>query len=251
LDWVAGDVLSFTGGSALPDPGATISRAAINIIPSHIISILERGPWLPREKRNWDVKHVAVKGCDETDDVWLDKNDNQIMTNARYNVGGNSKFWGAALFRLREKDFEKLVHPDGISPEWPLKYRDFEPYYTQVEKLYDVHGKRGVDPTEPPIREEYPYPPLPPEPRIQQVADGVKAQGLNPFQLPTAIRRSEDQPHLSQCIRCDTCDGFPCLVEAKADGEYNGARPALQYPMSPFSPGLTCPDCSPVRPGAR
>ncbi len=229
------DVIIVGGGAG----GTMLAR---RLAPSgKKILILERGPWLPREKRNWDVKHVAVTGCYETDDVWLDKNNNQIMTNAHYNVGGNSKFWGAAMFRLREKDFEKVLHPDGISPEWPLKYRDFEPYYTQVEKLYDVHGKRGVDPTEPPISDEYPYPPIPHEPRIQQVADGLKAQGLNPFHLPTAIRRNEDQPHLSQCIRCDTCDGFPCLVEAKADGEYNGARPALAYPNVSLITGAYVP----------
>jgi choline dehydrogenase-like flavoprotein len=211
--------------------GAGGTMLARRLAPSgKKILILEQGPWLPREKRNWDVTEVAVKGCYETTEVWLDKNGNAVHSNAHYNVGGNSKFWGAALFRLRERDFEKVVHPDGISPEWPVKYGDFAPYYTQVEKLYDVRGKRGVDPTEPPISEEYPCPPISHEPRIQEIVEGLEAQGLHPFWLPTAIRRNETEPHLSECIRCDTCDGFPCLVNAKADGELNGARPALQYP---------------------
>jgi choline dehydrogenase-like flavoprotein len=92
------------------------------------ILLLERGPWLPREKFNWDVHEVAVKGRYETTEVWLNKDNREVHSNAHYNVGGNSKFWGAALFRLRERDFQKVVHPDGISPEWPLKYNDFAPY---------------------------------------------------------------------------------------------------------------------------
>lgn len=209
--------------------GAGGTMLARRLAPSgKKILILERGPWLPREPRNWDIKAVAVRGCYETTDLWLDRDGHQIYTNAHYNVGGNSKFWGAALFRLRERDFEKVVHPEGISPEWPLKYQDFAPYYTEVEKLYDVHGKRGVDPTEPPIEKDYPFPPIEHEPRIQEIAEGLKRQGLHPFHLPTAIRRDDSQPHLSQCIRCQTCDGFPCLVEAKADAEYNGLRPILK-----------------------
>ncbi len=216
------DIVIIGGGAG----GATLARHLAS--SGKKILILERGPWLPREKRNWDVKEVAVKACYETTEVWLDKDNKGFHANAHYNVGGNSKFWGAALFRFRERDFEKVVHPDGISPEWPLKYRDFEPYYTKVEKLYDCHGKRGEDHTAPPLSQEYPYPPIRHDPAIEELTDKLKAQGLHPFHLPTAIRRNEEKVHLSECIRCDTCDGFPCLVSAKADGEMNGARHAIQ-----------------------
>lgn len=210
--------------------GAGGSTLARHLAPhGKKILILERGTWLPREKRNWDVTEVAVKGCYETTEVWLDKEDEGFHANAHYNVGGNSKFWGAAVFRFRERDFEKVHHPDGISPEWPLKYRDFEPYYTMVERMYDCHGRRGEDSTEPPIAEEYPHPPIRHAPVIEELADALKAQGLHPFHLPTAIRRDEARPFLSECIRCDTCDGFPCMVGAKADGEMNGARPAIAH----------------------
>jgi choline dehydrogenase-like flavoprotein len=211
--------------------GAGGTMLARRLAPSgKKILILERGDWLPREKRNWDVVEVAVKGCYETQETWLDKNGQGFRSNAHYNVGGNSKFWGAALFRLRERDFDKVIHPDGISPEWPLKYRDLEPYYTEVEQLYNVHGRRGEDSTEPPISREYPFPPLIHEPSVEELSDALKASGFHPFHLPVAIRRNEAEPHLSECIRCDTCDGFPCMVSAKADAEFNGARPALQHP---------------------
>ncbi|MBW4632628.1 MAG: GMC family oxidoreductase [Iphinoe sp. HA4291-MV1] len=208
--------------------GATLAR---HLAPSgKKILILERGPWLPREKRNWNVKEVAVKGYYQTKEVWLDKDNNPVRSNAHYNVGGNTKFWGAALFRFRERDFEKVIHPDGISPEWPLKYKDFEPYYTKVEKMYDCHGLRGEDPTAPPISKDYPFPPISHDPPIQELVDQLKAKDLHPFHLPTAIRMNEDRRFLSECIRCETCDGFPCLVGGKADAEWNGARPALKYP---------------------
>ncbi len=211
--------------------GAAGGVLARQLAPSgKSILLLERGPWLPREKRNWDVTSVAVNGYYQTPDTWLDIHLRPVHSNAHYNVGGNSKFWGAALFRLREGDFEQVQHPDGISPEWPLKYRDFEPYYTMAEKLYDAHGLRGEDPSAPPISEEYPYPPISHEPCMQNIADALAAHGLHPFHLPTAIRRNEEQPYVSECIRCNTCDGFPCLVAAKADGELNGVRQAITFP---------------------
>jgi choline dehydrogenase-like flavoprotein len=218
------DIIIIGGGAA----GSTLAR---HLAPSgKKILILERGPWLPREKQNWDVEEVMLKRRYETTEVWLDRDGRDVLPNAHYNVGGNSKFWGAALFRFREKDFKKVVHPDGISPEWPLKYRDFEPYYTAVEKLYDCHGKRGEDHTAPPMKSDYPFPPMSHDPRIQEIADALKGQGLHPFHLPVAIRANEKEEFLSECIRCDTCDGFPCLVCAKADGEMNGARHAVKFP---------------------
>src|SRR4051812_41427866 len=84
------------------------------------ILIVERGTWLPREKRNWDPTAVAVQGYYQTDEAWLDREGNVVHSNAHYNVGGNTKFWGAALFRLRERDFEAVQHPDGVSPAWPI-----------------------------------------------------------------------------------------------------------------------------------
>jgi choline dehydrogenase-like flavoprotein len=218
------DMVIVGGGAA----GGTLAR---HLAPSgKKILVLEQGSWLPREKRNWEVNEVAVKGCYETTEPWLNRENREFHANAHYNVGGNSKFWGAALFRFRERDFQRVVHPDGISPEWPLKYGDFARYYTAVERLYDCHGRRGEDPTEPPISQDYPYPPISHEPRMEEIAEALRKQGLHPFHLPTAIRRDESNAPLSECIRCDTCDGFPCLVNAKADGDLNGLRPALRHP---------------------
>ncbi|AFY51225.1 choline dehydrogenase-like flavoprotein [Nostoc sp. PCC 7524] len=190
------------------------------------ILILERGNFLPRNKRNWDSHEVMRYRNSEN---WYDKNGKSIEPNTHYYVGGNTKFYGGALFRLREQDFEKVIHQDGISPEWPLKYQDFAPYYDQAEKLYEVHGKRGLDPTEPATHADYPFPAISHEPYIQHICDALKDRGLHPFYLPLAIKLNEVNRHLSACIRCDTCDGFPCLMNAKADADINGIRPAMAY----------------------
>ncbi|MCA1990989.1 MAG: GMC family oxidoreductase [Coleofasciculus sp. S288] len=191
------------------------------------ILILERGSFMPREKANWDTKVVFNSDRYHNSEVWYDKNGNELHPGMSYFVGGNTKIYGAALFRLRERDFEQVIHKDGISPGWPLNYRDFEPYYSQAEKLYQVHGKSGLDPTEPPRSEDYPYPAVSHESRIQEVHDDLKAQGLHPYYTPLGIRLNEVQRHLSSCIRCNTCDGFPCLIQAKSDAEVSAIRPVI------------------------
>lgn len=191
------------------------------------ILVLERGGFLPREKENWDTIAVFQQDRYHTKEVWKTSEEKDFHPQTGYWVGGNTKVYGAALFRLREKNFEGLNHYDGVAPEWPLKYADFEPYYTQAEKLYQVHGKMGEDPTEPYRSEEFPYPPVSHEPRIQELHDALQKRGLHPFSLPIGIRLNESDPLNSPCIRCDTCDGFPCLVHAKSDADINCVRPSL------------------------
>jgi choline dehydrogenase-like flavoprotein len=145
-----------------------------------------------------------------------------------YFVGGATKLYGAALYRLRAEDFGELRHHDGISPAWPVSYDELEPYYTRAEQLYQVHGARGEDPTEPPASAPYPFPAVSHEPRIQQLSDDLAAAGLHPFHAPCGIVLDEANPPFSACVRCDNCDGFPCLVHAKADAEVIAVRPALE-----------------------
>src|SRR5215471_7910026 len=193
------------------------------------ILILERGDWLKREALNWDAKAVFVDNRYISPDTWYDSNGKPFQPQVHYFVGGATKMYGAALYRLRKKDFEELREYDGISPAWPIRYEDMEPYYTQAEQMYQVHGIRGVDPTEPPASAPYPYPPVSHEPRIQQLFDDLHAAGYHPFQAPCGIMLNEQNMAYSTCIRCRTCDGFPCLVHAKSDAEVLGVRPALQF----------------------
>ena len=194
------------------------------------ILILERGGFLPREKENWNAKEVYQKERYHTDEMWVDKAGKPFRPGTGYWVGGNTKVYGAALLRMREKDFTEVTHCEGTSPAWPLKYCDFNPYYTAAEKLYNVHGLKGDDPIEPAMDEDYPHPPVSHEPRMLEIVDGLRRQGLQPFHLPMGIRLNEANLELSECIRCNTCDGYTCLVQAKADAEMNAVRPAQHYP---------------------
>lgn len=194
------------------------------------ILLLERGGWLPREKENWDARAVFVDQRYHTTELWYDKNGQPFRPGTNYYVGGNTKVFGAVLLRMRERDFEAVPHYDGTSPGWPLRYEDFAPHYLEAERLYGAHGQRGTDPTEPPCDAPYPFPPIRNEPRMQEVFDGLAAQGLHPFPLPVGVRLDEAQPHLSPCIKCDTFDGFPCLVDAKHDAHTTCVMPALRHP---------------------
>ncbi len=194
------------------------------------ILILERGAFLPQEKANWDTVEVYKKDRYHTSETWIDdRNGGQVHPGTGYWVGGNTKVYGGALFRLRERDFDRVEHKGGISPEWILKYQDFEPYYTEAEKLYDVHGERGEDPTEPHASAPFPFPPVSHEPRIQEIHNDLRKQGLNPIHLPLAIKLNEVNRRLGACIRCNTCDGFPCLVNGKGDSDINCVRPAIAF----------------------
>lgn len=191
------------------------------------ILILERGPFLPREKANWDAVEVFQKDRYHTTEVWKDKDGADLCPGTGYWVGGNTKVYGAAVLRLRERDFEEVVHAGGVSPAWPIRYVELEPYYAAAERLYSVHGQCGVDPTEPPMSTDYPHLRIEHEPRIREISEQLEAHGWHPFHLPLAIRLDEGDRLASPCIRCDTCDGFPCLVDAKADADTTCVRPVM------------------------
>jgi len=193
------------------------------------ILLIERGGYVPREKDNWSSRAVNIEGKYQTREVWRDGKGNSLHPHTNYNVGGNTKFYGAALFRLRKEDFGPIRHRGGISPAWPIAYEDLEPYYTQAEQLYHVHGQRGEDPTEPPASAPYPHPPISHEQRIQHLSDDFVRLGLRPFHTPLGLMLNEADPRTSPCIRCDTCDGYPCLIHAKADSEVLAVAPALAH----------------------
>jgi choline dehydrogenase-like flavoprotein len=211
--------------------GAGGGTLALKLAPSgKRILIVERGDYLPREKENWDPTPVFVDNRYVARDKWHDKDGKEFQPGIHYVVGGATKMFGAALFRLRREDFGEVRHHDGVSPGWPVPYEEFEPYYGAAEELYHVHGLRGEDPTEPFASRPYPHPPITHEPRIQRLSDDLEKAGHHPFHAPTAVMLDESNRPRSHCLKCDTCDGYPCLVHAKADAEVVAVRPALAHP---------------------
>jgi choline dehydrogenase-like flavoprotein len=179
---------------------------------------------------NWDPKAVFIDGKYISKDTWYDSDGKAFQPQVHYNVGGATKLYGAALYRLRPQDFGELKHVDGISPAWPLTYDDFEPYYTKAEWLYQVHGTHGEDPIEGHWSKQYPWPAVSHEPRIQQLHDDLEKGGYHPFSAPCGILLDEGERAKSNCIRCTWCDGYPCLVHAKSDAETIAVRPVLDLP---------------------
>ena len=217
--------------------GGTLAR---HLAPSgKRILLLERGGWLAREPSNWSAADVFVDNCYVSPDTWYDAAGKPFQPQVHYFVGGATKLYGAALYRMRAEDFGELRHHGGVSPAWPIPYEAMEPYYTAAEQLYEVHGVRGEDPTEPPASAPYPHPAVSHEPRIEQLSEAFATAGLHPFHAPCGVMLREDNPPYSACVRCSTCDGFPCLVHAKSDAEVLGVRPALEHPNVTLLTGAT------------
>jgi choline dehydrogenase-like flavoprotein len=206
------------------------------------ILILERGAFLPQEKLNWDTSAVFLDNRYHTKEVWQDKDGKDLRPQQAYFVGGQTKVYGAAMFRMRAEDFGEIVHQGGISPAWPISYADLEPYYTRAEELFHVHGDLGsapavaggygssFDPTEPFHSKPYPFPAMPSESRMKAIEDDVRKLGINTFPIPLGLKRNDADPLASKCVRCDTCDGYPCLVHAKSDADINCIRQIMHLP---------------------
>src|SRR5213080_1495283 len=210
--------------------GAGGGTLAYHLAPSgKKILLIERGPFVRSEKENWSSLEVNARGRYNTKELWRNADGTELHPHTNYYVGGNTKFYGAALFRLREQDFGEIKHYGGLSPAWPISYDELEPYYTQAERIYHVHGHVGEDPTEPPRSGAFPYPAVSHEPRIQQLSDDFERSGHRPFHLPVGIDLDESDPEAGRCVRCDRFDGFPCLTDGKADAHVRCVRPALQH----------------------
>jgi choline dehydrogenase-like flavoprotein len=186
------------------------------------VLVLERGPVLPREAQNWDLEAVFCDLRYKTTETWY-ADGRPFRPGMFYFVGGHTKFYGTAMFRYRERDFDEVVHEEGVSPAWPIGYADLEPWYGQAEHVFGVHGQGGLDPTEPPRSTPFPHPPVPHEPVLAAIEERLRRQGLKPFPMPSAI----DLGPGGRCQRCANCDAIPCKIDAKGDAEIRLIRPAL------------------------
>ena len=188
------------------------------------ILIVERGDFIPREPANWDPEAVWKHLRYRTTERWLDGDGREFSPYTHYCVGGNTKFWGSVLYRLRREDFETTEHLDGTSPAWPINYDTLEPYYERAEQLYEVHGKSGIDPTEP-QRGPFPYPSIPHSDEIATTVKQLQEQGLHPSPLPLGLHNPGEP---GGCILCDTCNSFPCQRQVKSESESCCVRPLLE-----------------------
>jgi choline dehydrogenase-like flavoprotein len=204
--------------------GGTAARA---LAPSGArILLVERGDFVAQEDENWSAAAVWKDLRYRTREQWLDEQGREFVPYTHYNVGGNTKFWGSVLYRLRREDFHEMQHADGVSPAWPIDYDTLAPYYDRAEQLYKVRGAVGDDPTEPP-RGPYPFPAVPHAPGMARIAERLRAQGLHPSPLPLGLI---DPGGAGGCRLCNTCNSFACRIHAKSDADVIAVRPASQYP---------------------
>lgn len=190
--------------------------------------LLERGEYLPREQENWDTAEVFGRQRYQADETWYDAEDRPFRPYTHYWVGGNTKVYGAALLRLRESDFGEVRHFGGVSPAWPIRYDELEPYYTRAERLYSVHGERGLDPCEPRASGPFPFPGVEPEPRIRELFDDLVALGCRPFPIPLGVRLAGSDG-AGTPVRLGRFDGYPDPTRTKADAQVAAVEPALRH----------------------
>jgi choline dehydrogenase-like flavoprotein len=204
--------------------GGTMARA-LSATDARIL-ILERGDFVPQEDENWDPDAVWRRLRYQTTERWIDDRGREFRPYTHYNVGGNTKFWGSVLYRLRREDFQAIQHADGESPAWPIDYETLAPYYERAERMYEVRGESGADPTEPP-RGPYPCPPVPHSAGMSEIVAQLRAQGLHPSPLPLGVLRPGEP---GGCVLCNTCNSFACRIHAKSEADVCGIRPALERP---------------------
>jgi choline dehydrogenase-like flavoprotein len=205
--------------------GGTIANA-LSASSNARILLVERGDFVPEEPENWDPaavwKHLRYRPHDH----WLDASGRTFRPYTHYGVGGNTKYWGAVLYRLRREDFEAVEHADGLSPAWPITYDTLAPFYDRAERLYQVHGATGIDPTEP-ARGPFPFPAVPHAPAMADLVTRLAAQGLHPSPLPLGLIQPGEA---GGCVLCNTCNSFPCRIRRKSDAEVSAVQPALARP---------------------
>jgi choline dehydrogenase-like flavoprotein len=214
---LSADVVIIGSGMGGGTTAYALARRGVDVL------VLERGERLPPEPENWSPRAVFIERRYKPAEEWLDGTGRNFAPGVHYVVGGNTKVYGASLPRFREQDFTAVEHEQGTSPAWPFSYADLEPHYGEAERMYRVHGTTGDDPTEPWRSTPFPYPALEHEPYIGHLAARLREQGVNPS--PNAM--GVDRRVGGTCIRCATCDGFPCKLDAKSDAQTCGIDPAV------------------------
>ena len=204
---VSADVVVIGSGMG----GSTMARALRD--SGLDVMVVERGEFLPREIENWSSEAVFGDARYKNSEQW-------------YSAAGST--FQPVLWRddaaFPGTGLADIEHREGVSPAWPISYDDMEPFYCEAETLYGVHGTSGQDPTEPARSVPYPHPAVPHEPPIQRLADDLTSQGLRPITMPFAIARHAG----GGCVQCRTCDGFPCLVDAKGEADVSALRPLVR-----------------------
>ncbi|MCW0000892.1 GMC family oxidoreductase [Pararhizobium sp. YC-54] len=202
--------------------GATVASALAG--SGADILILEAGGHIEDRPENRDQRAIFQRGHFRPKEFWYETDGKSFNPGNYYNVGGNSKFFGAVMVRYRREDFAEMAHLEGVSPAWPFAYDELEPWYSRAEQLYQVRGALGQDPTEPVHSKDYAFPPVPDEPPIASVRGKLKQNGLHPYSLPLGI---DIDRWLAKAKT--PWDAHPNSFDGKMDAETAALTVALQH----------------------
>ena len=117
--------------------GAGGCAAAYNLARAGLrVALIEKGQVLPRDASTLDVQKVVHDGSFKSREDWLDGHGHQIRPEEYFNLGGKTKWYGAALLRYGRHEF--AADPAHRCPAWPIDYDDLAPYYEQAEAMLGV-----------------------------------------------------------------------------------------------------------------
>jgi choline dehydrogenase-like flavoprotein len=205
----------------------------------HRVLMLERGGWVSRGPQNWTEAGAGLITPHYTREspYRVHAGSHRYEAGAWNCVGGQSVFYGGASFRFRECDFMSNPSVIGVSrAEWPIRYEDLEPHYTQVERMLGVAGEESEE--DPPRSAPYPQGAAPLSDSSRRLAVAARRAGMTPTRIPLAIS-FDGKGSLRPCMRCGTCDGYACAAEAKNDLA-TGLIPQLVRQGMTLRPNTVC-----------
>ncbi len=182
------DVIVIGAGAA----GASLAAELVSA--GQQVLVLERGDPLPLAEQNVSGIPLLRQKRHQLQESWFGPDGDPFQPQTIYAPGGNTKIWGGVLERMREVEFTGLTMQEGRSPDWQLRYGDLAPWYDKAERLFRVHGRAGLDPTEPPRAAPFPFEPRPIAPFLESLGEGLKRQGLHPYPLPLSWADAPDHP---------------------------------------------------------
>lgn len=203
--------------------GATLAAA---VAPTGLkVIVLEKGERLVASAEARDDVAIFMHRHFASKEEWMGSDGKPFIAGNHYAVGGNSKFFGAVMYRFRDKDFRPRRHIGGITTGWPFGYDELEPWYSRAESLFRVRGATDQDPTEPRHSAPYAYPPVPDEPSMLEVRKRLAGAGVHPAALPLAI-------DIDAWLAGGPTgwDAFPNTGAGKIDAETGPLADALRHP---------------------
>ena len=100
------------------------------------VLLIEKGEELPADGSTLDLQKVIRQGVFKSKEPWLDRHGRQFVPEEYFNLGGKTKWYGAALLRYGAHEFD--AEPEFQCLPWPIAYRDLAPYYEEAETLLGV-----------------------------------------------------------------------------------------------------------------